>query len=173
MAGASAPATIWTKKGVPKLPVLMTSDFRLVVEAVSRTEFLIIVFRRGGSCWIRLRVAGEGWMHDTVCRSVSGTSFVAIAVQCNRVDDDQALDSQLPTFADIHQDQAVGEHSDNQGADQGSKNGSDAADEAGAAQDHGRDGIQLISYAELRTVGQHGASGGHDASQTSWHAREL
>jgi hypothetical protein len=31
MAGASAPATIWTKKGVPKLPVLMTSDFRLVV----------------------------------------------------------------------------------------------------------------------------------------------
>ena len=116
-------------------------------------------------------------MRETVCRSGSGTSFVAIAVQCNRVDDDQAPDSQLPTFADIHQDQAVGEHSDNQGADQGSKNGSDAADEAGAAQDHGRDGIQLsiqlISYAELRTVGQHGASGGHDTSQTGWHAREL
>ena len=59
----------------------------------------------------------------------------------------------LPDVGDADQDQAVGQHGDDQRADQRAPDRADAADEAGAAEDHRGDGVELVGLAELQAVG--------------------
>src|SRR4051812_42118321 len=105
--------------------------------------------------------------------SGAGAPLVAIAVERHGADDDQALDDQLPDLADIHQDQAVGQHGDDQRADQRAEDGPDAADEAGAAQDDRGDRVQLVAHAQLGAVGGEGAGGGHDAGKAGQQTRHA
>src|SRR5262245_57560897 len=64
-------------------------------------------------------------------------------IQNHRENDHQALDDDLPELRDAEEDQAVGQHSNDEGADNRTSYAAAAAHQRGAAQNHRCDGVQL------------------------------
>src|SRR4051794_37696882 len=79
-------------------------------------------------------------------------------------DDEHALDDALPVGRDDEDVEAVVEGLDQQQAEGRSPDAAPAAKEAGAADDHRSDGVQLVTLAEVRRAGDD-AGGQHDAGQ--------
>ena len=90
-------------------------------------------------------------------------------VDDDRDHDDGALDDHLPERRDVHQAQAVVDHTDDQRADYDAPDGADAAVERRAADDGGGDHVQLQHVAQGRAAGP-GAGGEDDACQASQQA---
>src|SRR6185312_4616189 len=99
----------------------------------------------------KARKRGDGFMAPTLSPARaksstfpgrSGPAPGAPAVETDRDDDHRALDHQLPEIREVEQGQPIGQDGDDQGAVQRPEDGADAAGEAGAAQDHRRDGVE-------------------------------
>ena len=93
-------------------------------------------------------------MPATKVTHVRASALPPVAVEPDGADDDQSLDDVLPDVGDPDQDQSVGEDRDDQRADQRAPDRTDAADEAGAAEDDRGDGVELVGLAELQPVGR-------------------
>ena len=176
---ASAPLASETKKGLPSEPSVMPtflnscagpappwgegSGDRGEANNTCAWKSLLVAVKsfawntRTGSAVAGLPPQGVGVATRSARswgRFMSCGILAAIAVQCDGADDHQALDDVLPDVRDTHQDQAVGEHRDDQRADQRAEDRAGAADEAGAAENHRRDGIEFVGGAELQAVGR-------------------
>ena len=64
-------------------------------------------------------------------------------------DDHRAGDDLLPERGDPHDDQAVGQEADHEGADDRAAHGAPAAGQGRTADDHGGDGVELVEGAEV------------------------
>src|SRR5690606_15599646 len=80
---------------------------------------------------------------------ISGPLPVAQRVEEHRQQHDDADDDVLPLRLDRHDPQAVDQHAHDQRADHGADDRSATAQQRGAADDHGRDGLQLVAHADL------------------------
>ena len=69
-------------------------------------------------------------------------------------------------------DEPVGQHRDDQRADQRAPDRADAADEAGAAEDDRGDGVELVALAELQAVRGVEPRRRHHAAEPGEQARE-
>ncbi|AEK62778.1 hypothetical protein CFU_2952 [Collimonas fungivorans Ter331] len=102
---------------------------------------------------------------------LSTRARLPVAIQRHRTDDHDALDDVLPDVGHAQQHQAVGQHRDDQRADQGAADGADAAGKAGAAQDHRRNRIQFVRLPQLQAVGRGQARRRHHCAQAGQQAR--
>ena len=79
----------------------------------------------------------------------------------------------MPDVGHADQDQAVRQHRNDQRADQRTPDRADAADEGGAAQDHGGDGVELVGLAELEAIGGVETCRLHGAAEACEQARHA
>src|SRR3954452_24079607 len=184
------PLVIATKNGLPSEPSVTPIDFRSLAEAVpvasaraapARSSFFNIrrrlpgrtlgSRRRGASGPAGCRCTGLEGRYPVRLASGASATLEPEAVERDRADDHQALDDELPDVRDAEQHEAVGQHGDDQRADQRAPDRADAADEAGAAQDHGRDGVELVGLADLEAVGGEQARRDHHPAQAGEEAR--
>src|ERR1700688_635362 len=96
---------------------------------------------------------------------LSSLTACAQLVQHHGQDDDRALDDQLPVKRNVHQSQSIIQDGDDQSSNQRAKDGSNSTHETCTAQDHRRDGIQLVADAQL-TLGAVKTAGAHDTPKS-------
>src|SRR6476469_1513757 len=98
-----------------------------------------------------------------------GIRALLLPGQSDGEDDDRSPDHLLLAGVQTGQDQAVVDQSDQQSADEGADHRPGPTEEAGAAQDHGRDGGQLVPGSPLEAARlqparvEHAGEAGHDA----------
>jgi hypothetical protein len=81
---------------------------------------------------------------------VCGSFFRVHLIQGHGGEDDEAFDDLLPERRDLHQDEAVVQHTNDEAAEDGAEHGAAPAAERGAADDDGGDGIEFVANAGVR-----------------------
>src|SRR5829696_7088923 len=154
------------KNGLPSEPSEMPIDFSSFAEAAPQPSAraatadnrVVLIDRASDACCLESRVAAAGAPLRT------RGPLEPVAVERHRADDDEALDNELPDVRDTRQDQPVRQDGNDQRPDQRAPDRADAADEAGAPEDHGGDGVELVGLAELQPVRRVEPRRGHDAA---------
>src|SRR6185312_9217405 len=94
-----------------------------------------------------------------------------VLVEVDGGPDDQADDHLLVVDADVEQDGAVADQGDEEGADDGPDDPALPPEQAGAADDRGRDDVEFQRDAVVRLAGVDPRGGDH-AAQTDQHTRQ-
>src|SRR5690606_3603545 len=162
---------VMTEISPPTFPLPPSSSSPPSVQAVSAVpaRAAVISERRAMRCpMVCSSVIGRGWS----CPGIGGDALgvggdaagglrrgAALLQPCLALvedhgdHDDHALDDGLPEAGDADEDESVGEEADHEGADEGAPDAAPAAGEGGAADDDGRDGVELEGLAGLRGGG--------------------